>query len=105
MGNIKVYTNLLRIDQVIASPVFDENGLLLAGEGTRISENNLYLLKSSGPEYVDIIEDNFFKWQKWMEKDERVENIIKRASFFHKDKYVQSIKNALVKFEKERKND
>lgn len=105
MAKIKVYTNLLRTDQTIASPVFDENGLLLAGEGTKINENNLYLLKSGAPEYVEIVEENLFKWQKWLKREERIESIVKRASLFRKDKYVQIIKNALIQFEKEKKND
>ncbi len=101
MEKIKVCTSLLRIGQIVVSPVFDENGLLVMGEGTVINDKNLYLLKSVGIRSVEI-EDNesVFKWQIWREAAERIEET--KTRFTGKsDKYMDIIRNAIIERLKE----
>lgn len=101
MEKIKVCTSLLRQGQVVVSPVFDENGLLVMGEGTEINDKNLYLLKSIGIRSVEIEKnDSVFKWQLWQEPAERIEETKKRFAG-KSDKYMDLIKNAIIERLKE----
>ena len=72
---VRVYTKLLRTGQVVAAPVFDENGLLLVGEGSEITEKNLQLLRIAEIESVEVENIDVFPWQRYIPPAERVREI------------------------------
>ncbi|MFO7736339.1 MAG: hypothetical protein R6W70_09035 [bacterium] len=94
---MKALVSLLRPGQQITEPVFDENGLLLAGEGSELNERNLYLLKESNVKVVSILKENSFPWQCWKEPSERLKELEKKFSSKEKDKNMKIIKNAIKK--------
>jgi len=100
---IKVYTRLLRTGQTLVSPAIDKNGLLLAGEGTTINEKNLYLLKSSGIEVVEVEKTKAFKWQVWQPEAEK-KRAIKEKVGRHKSRYMRILEKALLDKMNENKN-
>ena len=95
MEKVRIYTRLLRVGQVIAGPAVDENGLLLIGGGTEVNEKNLYLLKMSGIESVEVKGDNYFKWQLYQSPEQKQKSVKEKFST-HKNRYMKVIEKALI---------
>lgn len=94
-GKVKIFANLSRPGQVLSSPVFDEHGLLLAGEGTEITEKQIQLFKAAGISAIEVPAEGSFKWQKYMSGPERI-NTIREKLEKSSNIYMLTVEKALI---------
>ena len=96
MAEVKVRASLLRDGQKIIRPVFDDNMLLLVGEGSEVDERIRSLLRVAEIRWVSV-EDNgkLFPWQIFKDREKQTIEVKTRFKTV-KDRYTKTIERALL---------
>ncbi len=89
-----VFVKLLRPGIKVAEAVIDENGFLLVGEGTVLTDKMISIIKMSNLTKIKVVDDKIFSWQKYKNKEERIE-ILNKKFVDIKDKNMLILKRAI----------
>ncbi len=96
MASVKVRASLLRVGQTVSRPVFDDNGLLLVGEGSEVDERILSLLRAAGIRWVEVENGgSVFPWQIWRDPPELKKESSRRFGNAG-DRYTKAIERAIA---------
>lgn len=94
---VRIYSSLLRTGQITAEAVTDENGLLLVGEGTEITERHISLIRASEIKSILVERYNTFSWQEWVTPQERISLIKQRFKDAESSDFMKAVESALIK--------
>jgi len=89
-----VFVKLLRPGIKVAKAVVDENGFLLVGEGTILTDKMIAIIKMSNLTKIEVINEKIFSWQLFKSQKEKLETLNKKFSGI-KDKNMLILKQAI----------